>query len=1360
MKKSISRKWKALALMLLTVLLCIIMCFSLAACGSSNAPYIGDNGNWYVNGEDTGVPATGPAGQDGVDGQDGQDGQNGADGQNGQDGQDGQNGADGEDGKDGVSSGNMGGMLPTLYDDQYEQSDPITETTISPGTVESGRLGQNNYSDYASDEERYEAGKELAEEIGEEGIVLLKNKDNALPLRTTETKVSTFGIHTQDMIHAGGGSGGGTLDNGGIEHSDVATSLMEAGYSVNPSLLNLYQRHITLGTTDNELPWEYYSGSVQNSFTAYNDAAVITFSRIGAENEDCRTDNVASGNYGPDQHYLQLDLDEQRLVTEVKNAGFEKIIVVLNTANIMEIPALEDDDAIDAILWVGTVGNNSINALGRILNGSVTPSGHTSGLWERDFSQSPTWTNFGWQTQNDLDAMYYLDDDGDGQVTADDQTIYTMVEYREDIYLGYKYYETAYADASQWADDEDAATYDNVLYPFGYGLSYTTFDWVLDGVAESASITSPAQTITVRVWVKNTGHYAGKDVVQVYYTPEYYDGGIEKAAVNLVGFAKTKLLYPGESDLVTITFNAQDMASFDYDDANGNGFKGWELEQGDYTISLRTDSHTVKQGNINEYTDEKEPLQIVRTVDSAETNDPEYKADATNTTTGFLCREDLESGNDIDVLFGGGETVDTETVPETRSDMYLSESETLRTNKISRATGMRQPAPASIADRTISQDVYDAILDTDTYDVYDDKTTDPWYVSAVPTTWNQDQAGTLTFQDMIGVKYNEPTISSGVAAYTTAEYDEGTQKWEKFMNQLSYAEMVSLIINGGGAPAVPSVGKPADTTSDGPVQIRGGTLFPCNGLTAATFNEDLAYAMGRMVGNDAIAAGTDQWLGSGLNTHRSPFSGRNFEYYSEDGMLGGIMGAAAIRGATDKGIITCTKHYFLNDQESYRADWGGIATFATEQAMREIYLRPFEMAVEAGSLSMMTSFNKIGMYYTNSCNPVVQQYLLRDQLGFEGYTLTDAWAKDYTPINLMIRTGQDELLGSGSGYPKNNLTYGTWDAENKTVLVPADAEEKAAGDNTLTGSGTADIALADNSDEYTASSATHYYHVRKAAQRILYARANSIANNNGIPDGMEIDIQLQVGVSNAVPIEVKQTTDTSLTVGAEAQAALAAAGLSITNGVLTGTPAMDQADFSVNITLVCDGWIQTTATLKITFVSAMQIDGKPIADNYNMPVSSSDSDFESGEITVPYYAYHSVNGSTAIVNYYRGSDGSWYSRNEDKTASDIICIDASEFDKDGWNSTGEYRFTAEGLPEGLTLEHTWQTVAGFNDRDSYQAVNGVKIVMEEGATVAAGTYTVTVTLHAPSCMMFNGWIFTAFGLSEATYSTTFTITVT
>ena len=1349
MKKRISMKWKALAVAMLTVLLCIVMCFSFAACGTQ-APYIGDDGYWYVNGEKTDYKAAGEKGDKGDPGEAGAVGEKGDKGDPGAPGKDGSNGsagANGEDGKDGIDA-STGGLLPTIYDDRYEESPDIVETTVTAGEVESGRLGQSNYSDYASDEERYEAGKELAEEIGEEGEVLLKNLDDALPLRTTERKVSTFGIHTQDMIHAGGGSGAGTLDNGGIEHSDVATSLTEAGFSVNPSLLNLYQRHMTLGTADNELPVSYYSGSVQNSYSAYNDAAIVTISRIGAENEDCRTDNVP-GHSDPTDHYLELDDDETALIQHIKDSKqFDKIIVVLNTANIMEVTELQNDPAISAIIWVGTVGNNSINALGRILNGSVTPSGHTSAIWEADFSKSPVWTNFGWQTQNGLDSMLYLDK-GDG--VDPEKTIYTMVEYREDIYLGYKYYETAYADAED-AEAKEAA-YSNVLYPFGYGLSYTDFEWRLDNVELTGDIDNAGDTITVRAWVKNTGNYAGKDVVQVYYTPEYHQGGIEKADVNLVGFAKTDLLLPGESDVVTVTFKAQDMASFDAYDDNGNGFEGWELEAGDYTISLRTDSHTVKQGYIGNGTD-LTPLQITRTV-VADTDAEGYAA-ATAGETGILCKTDLESGNEITPLFGDEpvsliEEADAATV-------YSSVTEALMEKKISRATGMQQPASASVEDRTISQEVYDAIAATDTYDVWLDDPTDPWYVSAVPTTWDQDvdQTELITFQDMIGIKYNEPTKGENNAmAYAEGDYDAGTQQWEKFMNQLSYAEMVSLIVTGGGAPAVPSVNKPADSTSDGPVQIRSGTLFPGNGTTAATWNRDLAYAMGRMVGNDAIAAGTDQWLGSGLNTHRSPFSGRNFEYYSEDGMLGGIMGAAAIEGATDKGIITCVKHYFLNDQESYRADWGGIATFATEQAMREIYLRPFEMAVEAGSLGMMTSFNKIGLYYTNSCNPVVQQYLLRDQLGFEGYTLTDAWAKDYTPINLMIRTGQDELLGTGSGYPKNDLTCGTWDAEKKTVLLPADAEEKEAGDNTLSGSGTTAVALVDNSDVYSLESATHYYHVRKAAQRILYARANSIANNNGIADGMTIDVTLEVGVNNAVPIEIEQTTDTSLTVSAEGQAALSAAGLRINNGVLTGTPAVGTEDFDVDITLVCDGWVQVTATIRLKFVSAMQIDGRPISADEPVQVGADGS----GEITVPYYAYHSVNGSTAIVNYYRGEDGSWYSRNEDKTASDIICIDASEFDEDGWNSTGEYRFTATGLPEGLTLEHTWGEVDGFNDRDSYDAVKGVKIVVEEGATVASGNYEITVTLHAPSCMMFNGWIFTAFGLSETTYSTTFTITV-
>ena len=464
------------------------------------------------------------------------------------------------------------------------ETQPVEATgTVSGDLAAQGRF----YADYSSMDEALAAGNRLHRQMTQEGITLLKNENNALPLNADERDVTFLGIASVDYVRAGGGSGAASGTSYAL---DWFTAFDMAGFHVNPKTKQLYENlFVVLGgqheTNDSgkllEPDMSYYSKSVTSTFAAYDDAAVVFVSRFGRENMDMKTNSV-DGHSNPNDHYLQLDDNEHEIIKMAK-ANFDKVIVVINSSSAMQVTELDapkdTEYGVDAILWVGGIGDQGALAAAEILTGEVNPSGHTPDLWFADFTKDPTFTNFSDMSQN-------IDENGDRMsswLTYPDgtSTVFSSVEYREGIYYGYRYAETKADDMNAAEEGSGDAWYEeNVLYPFGYGLSYTTFDWELTGVSDKA-ITAPNQTLAVEVKVTNTGSVAGKDVVEIYATTPYTVGGIEKASAVLVGFGKTKLLQPGESDTVYVDFAAQDMASFDWDDANNNGFEGYELESGD-----------------------------------------------------------------------------------------------------------------------------------------------------------------------------------------------------------------------------------------------------------------------------------------------------------------------------------------------------------------------------------------------------------------------------------------------------------------------------------------------------------------------------------------------------------------------------------------------------------------------------------------------------------------------------------------------------------------------------------------------------------------------------------------------------------
>lgn len=1169
---------------------------------------------------------------------------------------------------------------------------PAMAATVSGDLEARGHF----YADYVSMDEAMEAGNRLHVKMVEEGQVLLKNENNALPLTADERDVTFLGIASVDYVRAGGGSGAAT----GTQYAlDWFTAFEQEGFHVNPKTKSLYENLFkVLGgvheTNDSgkllEPAMSYYSKSVTSTFNAYNDVAVVCISRFGRENMDTKTNNV-EGHADPSDHYLQLDDNEHELIKLAK-ANFDKVVVMLNSSMIMEIPELnapkDTEYGVDAILWVGGLGDQGTRAAAEILTGKVNPSGRTVDIWYADFEKDPTFTNVSDMSQN-------IDENGERMspwlTYADGRSsVYSDVEFREGIYYGYRYYETKADDMNAAeAGSGDAWYNDAVTYPFGYGLSYTSFDWELIP-SEQSAITAPDQTITMQVKVTNTGAVAGKDVVEMYATTPYTKGGIEKASAVLVGYGKTRMLNPGESDIVTMSFTAQDMASFDWDDANKNGFEGYELEAGDYVMTARRNSHDV------------------------------VLAESYSIAEGILCKTDLMTGVEITPKF---------------VDDFDTTREDLLENMISRATGLEQPK-AQTAEERVMEDWEADLLDAQiTYYPYNDEEGQPWYVSEVPANWTQNAETTVTLADLAGVIYTEPTIEDGVA---TAATDEASQMWDSYMNSLSWEELLALVEDSDGG-------------QDGPVQF-GGTCFQSTPIAAATWNIDLLAEQGKMYGNQALLLGRFAWRGPGTNIHRSPFNGRIFEYYSEDPFLTSSMAAVVVDGAQSKGVACFAKHMFANVQEHNRADYGGVCTFATEQVFREIYMRSFEWMVKYGHTSgMMTSFNRIG-YVVNSNNWAVHEDILRGEWGFRGATVTDAWAKDYVSLDLMVRAGDDTVLNGDKSFTKTYLTEGAWDASLRdgkgSVLVPNED-----GDDTF-------------------ESTTHYYAVRKSAQRLQQSKVNGNQYKN-FATNYELTATLYYGLGNAAQIQCTDTSDftVELVEGQELPAGLNVSGFvasydrpilgqykegdpefktgwTADNNIYGEYPA--QGTYSVLVNMACDGYINVeNVRLTINVVSPFSANGEALAGmNGENPVvkAAVGSEIVIDSKPLAYQSFLTSGGFMPhqITNYYT-MNGSRYLRNEEKTHADGPTI-AYEDAEDKIELT--YTVTA---PDGVTVEYTTGTAYGLRTNKPITVATGAKLVPQ-----TAGTYEVTITADVPWCPALAGiWLVPAMGGVE-----TFTQTIT
>lgn len=765
-----------------------------------------------------------------------------------------------------------------------------------------------------STEEAAENAKAMVKEIEAEGAVLLKNDDAALPL-ASGTHINLFGYATVDPIYGGSGSGASDTSS----NIDLVQGLKDAGFEVNQDLIDFYKKSGVSRVsqtgfsgsnfTPAEVEASAYTDELLSSAREYADTAIVMFSRVGGEGGDLPTDMYAAKYSDTDdgRHYLELTQDEEDLLELVKSQNYEHVIVLVNSVNAMELGFLEDD-SIDAALWVGGPGYNGFDAVGEILAGTVNPSGRLTDTYAYDVTSAPSYWNTGDFTYSNLKKRNY-------------------VEYVEGIYVGYRYYETRYIDNATGECDE-AAYAKTVQYPFGYGLSYTTF------TQEIANYSADADTITVEVKVTNTGDAAGKEVVQVYYTAPYTVGGIEKAHVVLAGFGKTEPLQPGESETVTITFKPEDMASYDY---TGSGC--YVLEAGDYEIKLMANAHEVIDSRTY-------------TVDSTITYD-ESNPRSTDETAAV---------NQFDEV--GSEQI----------TQYVSRADwegTLPTERVDSKAASDATAAA------YSNKAAYAVDDSDEAITFADNG--------------------LTLSDMAGLDYDD-------------------EKWSQLLEQLSVNDMVNMISNGGwSTPEITSVGKPATNDLDGPSGINSlvsdlkGVSYPVEVVLGSGWNTDLAYRFGQTYGAEAAANNVAGLYAPGANIHRSPFSGRNFEYYSEDGLLSGKMAAGVVEGAAENGVYCYVKHFALNDQESNRLS---ISVWCNEQAMRELYFKPFEIAVkEGGTTAIMSSYSNIGTTWAGACSALLQT-VLRDEWGFTGMVVTDSAMGNtsWMDANLAIRNGGDMML--------------------------------------------------------------------------------------------------------------------------------------------------------------------------------------------------------------------------------------------------------------------------------------------------------------------------------------------------------------
>ena len=1023
-----------------------------------------------------------------------------------------------------------------------------------PQVADEDRMGHGNdgmghyYSAFSSNEELQAETKAKNIELASEGAILLKNgggvngDEDKLPY-TDMKNISVFGINSDAFGYGGTGSGSGQLEEG----ADIYTSFEAEGLSINPKLKELYMKYSggsmsdTSGWSvptyeDKELALDYYTPAIEATYDRYNDAAFVVIGRLGGEGADLAVENVdqrvrpdKNGDLidNPKEHYLELTYREEQLIKYVEDK-FEKVVILFNSGNIIEFGELEDDPNVDAIVHIGQTGDYGFRGILKVLKGEVNPSGRTVDIYTRDFMVDPVMQNFGNGAQYDdvyegaaNVSYYWKNEEGKSEGAGSN-----VIEYEEGIYLGYKYYETMYdeikagnvdlaseaakavlesedingtGDAYKPYTDADDWYDRNVVYPFGYGLSYTTFDWSDFTVEMSTPNITTETTFTATVTVTNTGDVAGKDVVEIYMEAPYVEYEIEKATVSLVGFAKTDTLAPGESQEVTVTFDAYDIAAYDWAGLNDILGTGYEIDGGRYIFYAAKNSHDAVTGALS------------------------YSINLTD----LELRNSQYTGVEVDNVFVDPE--DEEAVYN-----YASISPTMTIMSRADMIGTFPKAP-TLEERTLEakaptnpllkgrnenliiteEEIYKKInwgfifgRDDDAHEIWatDQDTT-------VPEDWTQaaddTKAVTIRLADLMGYNpYDEVTkVESDNAAINGKT---AADAWTAFMNQLTYEELKAL--NSVGffkTQGIDRVGKEEAVDADGPCTIGGqtkdgyigargpsGTRYWCSAqMLAATWNQELAREQGDLFGEEGMWNGYNGWYAPSMNTHRSPFSGRNFEYYSQDGVHAGLITANVIAGVSARGVYPYIKHMALNDQETNR---NNVRTWADEQTIREIYLRPYQYAVTMGDASgVMAGFNCIGVVSCPENYPLMTQ-ILREEWGFDGSVVTDyqvgTVGNNLNNLEVMHRAGNNIPLGdraanargSGTWDPalrggKGGVKVGKWDYNTNTYSTTEFITSDSKNDP-------------DFEDGYADR---QYYYTRVRATEVMYNHMCSNAIDNG-----------------------------------------------------------------------------------------------------------------------------------------------------------------------------------------------------------------------------------------------------------------------
>lgn len=1172
---------------------------------------------------------------------------------------------------------------------------------------------QKYFSNFASLEDAKKAAAELDKDLAAEGNVLLKNEGNVLPF-AIGSYVSVFGTNAYAPV--GGGVASGSLNKTSLT---LAKAMESEGFHVNNALVKHYASKGVSATSGpmssgGSIMSQYndFDGTVKNSFHSYNDAAVVVIGRNAGEGSDVsratgeeateedkknhkqlasytkkanpgQGENPGFGEGGfpnmaadpagqaetiTSKHALMLTEEERDLIRIAKN-NFKKVVVLLNTSNVMEIGELKDDPSIQGILWIGRPGEDGLYGTARILSGEVNPSGHLVDEWPRDLTADPTWQNFGDNSQTGSSHKYYKADgslmcnrpiyDKEGNIiqgdVSDDWTD-LGVDYEEDIYNGYRYYQTRYED--MYALDQEAAQSwykKNVAYGFGDGLSYTKFSMnILDvykdekknsrvnhaltasELESEKGNTADVKKLYVEVKVTNTGAVAGKEVVQVYVKAPYTKGGIEKAAEDLVGYAKTDVLKPGESEIVTVSFNVQDFASWDYNDANKDKVKGdYELDKGNYTIRVMETSHRdlsmapSEDNALDEY-----DFTIDRTVH-------QHLDDFSDNELGNLFTSDdgkykgtytMENGRKV-TMYNSLRTSDM------MADGKDGDPEVLMSRSDFEATFPKAPKSFDVNGTAtyglkFTDEIYETWQDGDisrlTYhpskaiDTSSDgirvntelkeDASQPWYIekSDVPATWTQAESKegrtiTLKFKDLNGLSYDDP-------------------KYDEFLNQLTWDEITSLSTESrASTPALKDFGKEKSVDEDGPNDF-GNQYEWCDEVTiASTWNQDLANKEGMITGSICVLMGRTGWYGPGMDMHRSAFSGRNNEYYSQDALQGGYMAASVVSGARSVGCNPMIKHLAFNDQETNRGGQS-LYTWQSEQNIRQYELREFQMAIqEGGATAGMSAYGRI-CGVVNQSNWYLMTGFLQNECGWHGFMITDGFLgmRWCTTIDLMVRAGNGIVYKTEPWY---DTLSGTWNPS----LRDGKGDVEYIGDET-------------DGNATKKESWNQYYYARKVAHSVLWATVNSANYQNGFTETQYVGKTLngKVGVSFNGSVAM---FDDIQSLGEDSSAVYSVSNLpeglslDVHTGKISGTPVR-YGTFNVEATCVIDNYITKKAKFTLEIASAFQ------ADN--------DSD-DPSELKV---------GKEAMIKY----------------ESDVYTTEGNKFD------SVKYAVKEGSIPDGMTLK--------------------------------------------------------------------------